>query len=257
MFFATVKQRQSGAKFLPAIAHSSLFVISFFGSRPLFVFRLRTHPRNAQRATEIAGTRQRAAEVAMAPTWSDKSEDEIASIAFMAVSWNAQAIGTNVRSDGDALGIPEARVSRISTQYRVSETNGARVYSYDGLDLSLPVEAPGCLLRMTQRSLEAEALAGRNRASSVKLVLDGAEMRELPAVASGTWEIDMGAALACLMAELKEFGEVSTFESAHIILSAEPASDASAVAVDDAAPTVADYVDDVPAGGLEFPRACL
>jgi hypothetical protein len=185
----------------------------------------------------------------MAPTWSDKSEDEIASIAFMAVSWNAQAIGTNVHSDADALGIPEARVSRISTQYRVSETNGARVYSYDGLDLSLPVEA--------QRSLEAEALAGRNRASSVKLVLDGAEMRELPAVASGTWEIDMGAALACLMAELKEFGEVSTFESAHIILSAEPASDASAVAVDDAAPTVADYVDDVPAGGLEFPRACL
>jgi hypothetical protein len=50
MFFATVKQRQSGAKFLPAIAHSSLFVISFsaLGLSSSFVFAHTLATHNAQ-----------------------------------------------------------------------------------------------------------------------------------------------------------------------------------------------------------------
>lgn len=200
------------------------------------------------------------------------SEDEIAlrsSMLFVAVGWNQSAHGLSVDGDGlhqNVLAIPEARLQRVGTPFKVSEANGARVYSFDGLELSLPIEATGCLLEMIQRALEAEALDGRNRARSVKLVLGGADARELPAVDSESWEIDMGARLACLIAEMKELGECATFQSAHIILTAESALDASTVGVtelisraqlDLGAPTRVDYTDDVPAGGVEFPRACL
>jgi hypothetical protein len=187
---------------------------------------------------------------------------------FLAVSWNQSARGPGLSGGDryrDALAIPEARLTRVGARYRVSEANGARVYSYDGLELSLPVEATGCLLNMIQRALEAEAIDGRNRARSVKLVLAGADARELPAVDAASWQIDMGAALACLVAEMKELGECATFEAAHIFLAAEPALDVSTVGVSEllaraqldlVAPTRHDYTDDLPAA-VDFPRACL
>eukprot|EP01043_Picozoa_sp_COSAG02_P006476 COSAG02_NODE_185_length_30442_cov_59.370168_3_plen_198_part_00 len=194
-----------------------------------------------------------------------RSEDEIARL-FVALGWNQSAQGLSQSSyDEHAVAVPEARLARVGARYRVSVTNGARVYSYDGLELSLPVEAPGCLLGMIRRALEAEALDGRNCARSVKLVLDGADARELPAVDSESWEIDMGAALACLVAEMKELGECAMFESAHIILTAEPALDVSTVGVSEllahaklgfVASPHPDYSDEVPAR-VEFPRACL
>ena len=163
------------------------------------------------------------------------------------------------------LQLEDTSLTRVGARYRVSEANGARVYSYDGLELSLPVEATGCLLNMIQRALEAEAIDGRNRARSVKLVLAGADARELPAVDAASWQIDMGAALACLVAEMKELGECATFEAAHIFLAAEPALDVSTVGVSEllaraqldlVAPTRHDYTDDLPAA-VDFPRACL
>ena len=194
-----------------------------------------------------------------------KSEDEIARL-FVALGWNQSAQGlSEISNDEAAVAVPEARLTRIGTRYRVSVTNGARVYSYDGLELSLPVEAPGCLLRMIRRALEAEALDGRNPARSVRLVLEGAEARELPAVDSESWEIDMRAALACLVAEMRELGECATFESAHIILAAEPALDASTVGVseilaraqlDVVGSARSDHSDEVPVE-IDFPRACL
>jgi hypothetical protein len=199
------------------------------------------------------------------------SEEEIArrsSMLFLAVSWNQSARGPRLSGGDryrDPLAIPEARLTRVGARYRVSEANGARVYSYDGLELSLPVEATGCLLNMIQRALEAEAIDGRNRARSVKLVLAGADARELPAVDAASWQIDMGAALACLVAEMKELGECATFEAAHIFLAAEPALDVSTVGVSEllaraqldlVAPTRHDYTDDLPAA-VDFPRACL
>ena len=75
----------------------------------------------------------------------------------------------------------------------------------------------------------------------------------------------MGAALACLVAEMKELGECATFETAHIFLAAEPALDVSTVGVSEllaraqldlVAPTRHDYTDDLPAA-VDFPRACL
>ena len=123
------------------------------------------------------------------------SEEEIArrsSMLFLAVSWNQSARGPRLSGGDryrDPLAIPEARLTRVGARYRVSEANGARVYSYDGLELSLPVEATGCLLNMIQRALEAEAIDGRNRARSVKLVLAGADARELPAVDAASWQI--------------------------------------------------------------------
>lgn len=75
----------------------------------------------------------------------------------------------------------------------------------------------------------------------------------------------MGAALACLVAEMKELGECATFEAAHIFLAAEPALDVSTVGVSEllaraqldlVAPTRHDYTDDLPAA-VDFPRACL
>jgi hypothetical protein len=207
----------------------------------------------------VAGSGGRSVE--MAP----KSEDEIARL-FVALGWNQSAQGLSQSSYDEAdVAVPEARLTRVGTRYRVSVANGARVYSYDDLELSLPVEAPGCLLRMIRRALEAEALDGRNPARSVKLVLEGADARELPAVDSESWEIDMGAALACLVAEMKELGEFATFESAHIILTAEPAMDASTVGVseilaraqlDVVGPARWDYTDEVPAG-IDCPHACL
>jgi len=199
------------------------------------------------------------------------SEEEIArrsSMLFLAISWNQSARGPRLSGGDryrDPLAIPEARLTRVGARYRVSEANGARVYSYDGLELSLPVEATGCLLNMIQRALEAEAIDGRNRARSVKLVLAGADARELPAVDAASWQIDMGAALACLVAEMKELGECATFEAAHIFLAAEPALDVSTVGVSEllaraqldlVAPTRHDYTDDLPAA-VDFPRACL
>ena len=199
------------------------------------------------------------------------SEEEIArpsSMLFLAVSWNQSARGPRLSGGDryrDPLAIPEARLTRVGARYRVSEANGARVYSYDGLELSLPVEATGCLLNMIQRALEAEAIDGRNRARSVKLVLAGADARELPAVDAASWQIDMGAALACLVAEMKELGECATFEAAHIFLAAEPALDVSTVGVSEllaraqldlVAPTRHDYTDDLPAA-VDFPRASL
>ena len=75
----------------------------------------------------------------------------------------------------------------------------------------------------------------------------------------------MGAALACLVAEMKELGECATFETAHIFLAAEPALDVSTVGVSEllaraqldlVAPTRHDYTGDLPAA-VDFPRACL
>jgi hypothetical protein len=75
----------------------------------------------------------------------------------------------------------------------------------------------------------------------------------------------MGAALACLVAEMKELGECATFETAHIFLAAEPALDVSTVGVSEllaraqldlVAPTRHDYTGDLPAA-VDFPRASL
>lgn len=159
--------------------------------------------------------------------------------------------------------VPEARLQRRAAEYRVSPgAAGAYVYEFGGLDLSLPVEAPGCLLKMIERALLADEMAGR-KAGAVTLMLTGSDTRELPTVSVESWAMDMSAALACFVAELQEFGEVSTFDVAQICLLPSRALDFSSVGVlemdgleklDLIAPTPFAYVDEIP---LEAPRAML
>lgn len=198
---------------------------------------------------------------------SDDNESRQASMIAIAVGWNATASGARVRNTNSAatqLEIPEARLQRRTAEYRVSVEEGAHVYEFGGLDLSLPIEAPGCLLKMIERALFAEEFAGRT-AGSITLMLVGAETRELPTVSVESWAMDMSAALACFVAELQEFGEVSTFDVAHIVLAAERAIDFSSVGVMEIAgqrkldlvvETPVSYVDEIP-GLLQFPRASL
>jgi hypothetical protein len=95
---------------------------------------------------------------------SDDNESRQASMIAIAVGWNATASGARVRNTNSAatqLEIPEARLQRRTAEYRVSVEEGAHVYEFGGLDLSLPIEAPGCLLKMIEQALLAEDLAGR------------------------------------------------------------------------------------------------
>ena len=198
----------------------------------------------------------------MAPR-SDAAQEEALAVAFVAVGWNTASRGPAIREGGAAaeLPIPEARLTRVNAAQAaaVESKTGSRVYKFAGLDLTLPLEAPGVLLTMIQRSLEHYNNTGKP-AKSVGLVLLGAEMRELGEVPSISWEVDMSAALACLVAELREFGEVSTFDTCEVRISDSEPHAASELYVDRAelAPFMprADFHDEQPTVPAMH-RACL